>query len=46
VQVLRRLLQPRPAQRPQPLCPRQPVARPSLLARAVRARGPPALSIP
>jgi hypothetical protein len=46
VHVLRRLLQPRAAQRPQPLRAGQPTARPWLLARAVRARGPPALSIP
>jgi hypothetical protein len=46
VHVLRRLLQPRPARRPQPLALAQPAIRPWLLARAVRARGPPALSIP
>ena len=44
--VLRRLLLPRAAIRPQPLAVRR-IAAPSwLLARALRARGPPALSLP
>jgi len=46
VAVLQRLLQPRPAARPRPLPPRRTAAPVWLLARAVRARGPPALSFP
>jgi hypothetical protein len=46
VAVLQRLLQPRPAIRPRPSAPHRTAAPPSLLARAVRVRGPPALSFP
>ena len=46
VAVLQRLLQPRPAARLRPLAPRRTAAPVWLLARAVRARGPPALSFP
>jgi hypothetical protein len=46
VRVLRRLLQPRPARRPQALLLGPLVAAAWLLVRALRARGPPALSIP
>ena len=44
--VLRRLLVPRVAIRPQPLAARRIAAPAWLLARALRARGPPALSLP
>ena len=46
VGVLRRLLQPRAAARPRPLASRRIAAPGWLLARALRARGPPALSLP
>jgi hypothetical protein len=46
VSVLQRLLQPRAAARPRPLAPRRLATPGWLLARALRARGPPALSLP
>jgi hypothetical protein len=46
VEVLRRLLQPRAARRPQTFVLGRLAAPAWLLARALRARGPPALSIP
>jgi hypothetical protein len=46
VHVLRRLLQARPEARPARFVPRRRSAPAWLLARALRARGPPALSIP
>jgi hypothetical protein len=46
VAVLQRLLQPRPAARPRPFTPLRTAAPLWLLARGVRARGPPALSLP
>jgi hypothetical protein len=46
VSVLRRLLQPRPARRPRAVVLGELTAPAWLLARALRARGPPVLSIP
>ena len=46
VGALRRLLQPRAASRPHPLASRRVAAPAWLLARSLRARGPPVLSLP